>query len=72
MDKLINISYVINAIVFSLMGLVIFWLGFRIFDRLTPYHLWKEIIEEKNVALAIVVSGVSIGVCLIIASAIHG
>jgi uncharacterized membrane protein YjfL (UPF0719 family) len=46
--------------------------GFFVFDKLTPYALWKEIVEEKNVALAIVVGAVSIGLCLIISSAIHG
>jgi uncharacterized membrane protein YjfL (UPF0719 family) len=38
----------------------------------TPYHLWKEIIEEHNTSLAIVVGAMSIGIALIISSAIHG
>ncbi len=41
-------------------------------DKITPYDLWKEIVHEKNVALAIVVGSVALGICLIIASAIHG
>jgi len=68
----INMSYVINSIVFSGIGLVVFGVGFYIFDKLTPYNLWKEIIQDKNTALAIIVGAVSIGICIIIASAIHG
>ena len=72
MEKVINVGYVINSITFSVIGILIFGLGFWIFDRLTPYSLWKEVVEEKNVAVAIIVSAVALGVSLIIASAIHG
>lgn len=67
----INIGFLVNSIVFSFLGVFIFWVSFLIIDRLTPYHLWKEIIEEHNTALAIVVGAMSLGVCLIIAAAIH-
>lgn len=72
MSGLINLSYVVNAIVFSFLGVFIFWVSFRLIDRLTPYLLWKEIIEEHNIALAIIVGAVSLGICLIIAASIHG
>lgn len=71
MSGIINVSYVVNAIVFSFLGIFIFWVSFRLIDRLTPYLLWKEIIEEHNVALAIIVGAVSLGICIIIAAAIH-
>ena len=67
----INMAYVVSSILFSLIGLGVFGAGFYIFDKLTPYDLWKEIVREKNTALAIVVGAVSIGICVIIASAIH-
>ena len=70
--SLINLSYVVNAVVFSFLGVFIFWVSFRLIDRLTPYLLWKEIIEEQNIALAIIVGAVSLGICLIIAASIHG
>ncbi len=61
-----------SAIIFSFLGLAVFGLGFVIFDKLTPYHLWKEVVEKRNTALAIVVGSVALGTCLIIAAAIHG
>jgi uncharacterized membrane protein YjfL (UPF0719 family) len=70
-NDLINLNYIVNAVVFSGIGLTIFAVGFWVWDRLTPYHLWKEIVEEKNTALAIVVGAVSLGICSIIAAAIH-
>jgi len=71
MSDLINTGFVINAIVFAFLGVAIFWISFLIIDRLTPYHLWREIVENKNTALAIVVGAMSLGLCIIIAAAIH-
>ena len=61
----------LNAIVYAVLGIVIFVLAFFIIDKMTPYHLWKEIEEEKNLALAVLVGAMSIGICIIIAAAIH-
>ena len=66
------ISAVINSIVFSVLGVVVFWVSFLAIDTLTPYDLWKEISEKHNMALAIVVGAMSLGICTIIAAAIHG
>ena len=52
--------------------MVVFGLSFAVIDTLTPYNLWKEISQDKNVALAIVVGAMSLGICTIIAAAIHG
>lgn len=62
----------LSSLVYSFVGVLIFWISFLIIDRFTPYHLWKEIIEEKNMALAVVVGGIAIGICIIVAAAIHG
>jgi len=67
----IKFSALVSSILYSFIGVLIFWISFLIIDRLTPYHLWKEIIEEKNTALAVVVGGIAIGICIIVAAAIH-
>ena len=59
------------ATAFALLGIVIFILAFAVVDRVTPYSLWKEIVEEKNTALALLLGAASIGICIIIASAVH-
>ena len=64
-------AYILNALVYAILGIVIFVGAFAIVDMLTPYALWKEIVEEKNLALAVMVGAMSIGVCIIIAAAVH-
>jgi uncharacterized membrane protein YjfL (UPF0719 family) len=60
-----------SATVFSFLGILVFMVTFVTVDMLTPYHLWNEIVEDKNTALAILVGALSLGICIIIASAIH-
>jgi len=64
-------GYILNAIVYAILGILIFCLAFVIVDKMTPYDLWKEICENHNTALAIMVGLMSLGVCIIIASAVH-
>jgi uncharacterized membrane protein YjfL (UPF0719 family) len=61
-----------GSILYALVGVGVFWLCFLIVDKLTPYDLWSEIIDKKNVALAIVVGSMCIAIGLIVAAAVHG
>jgi uncharacterized membrane protein YjfL (UPF0719 family) len=63
---------IISSILFSGIGLGIFVVGFFLFDKVTPYRLWAEIVEKQNQALAIVVASISIALGLIISAAMHG
>ncbi len=73
MDNLqgLNAGALIASVVYALIGVGIFWLCFLIIDKLTPYHLWHEIVEKHNVALGIVVGAMSLGISVIVAAAIH-
>ena len=63
---------IVGSIMFALIGVAIFWITFVIIDKITPYDLWGEIVEKKNVALAIVVGSMCIAIGLIVAAAVHG
>ncbi len=72
MDQILTFKYILGAIVYSLLGLLILGFSFAIFDKLTPGDLWKEIVIEKNLPLAITVGAMTLAISQIIASAIHG
>jgi putative membrane protein len=63
---------IVGSIMFALIGVAVFWITFVIIDKITPYHLWTEIVEKKNVALAIVVGSICIAIGLIVAAAVRG
>jgi putative membrane protein len=67
----IQATNVLNAIIYAAIGIVIFAGAFLVIDKVTPYNLWKEIVQEHNTALAILIGTMSIGICIIIASAVH-
>jgi putative membrane protein len=71
-NYLTNLGPVGNSILFASIGLVIYGVGFWLLDRITPYHLWQEINEKQNTALAILIGSMAIGLALIISAAIHG
>lgn len=59
-------------ILFSVIGIAMAIVGYLIFDKCTPGDLHREIVENKNVAAAIVGGAVILGVCLIVAAAMLG
>jgi uncharacterized membrane protein YjfL (UPF0719 family) len=61
-----------GSLLFALLGVAVFWLCFVLIDKLTPYDLWREIVEKQNLALAIVVGAMCIAIGLIVAAAVLG
>ena len=63
---------IVSALVFSLIGLGVYIAGFILLDRLTPHvHFWRSINEGGNVALAIFLGSIVLGIAIIISAAIH-
>jgi putative membrane protein len=65
-------SVILGTILYAVIGVVVLWLSFAVIDKITPYKLWDELCEKKNVALAIVVGSMFIAIGQIVAAAIHG
>ncbi len=73
MSNLIDFKYVVAALVFALIGLVVFAVAFILLEVLTPkVEVWKELVEKQNVALAVFLGAAALGIAYIIGSAIHG
>ena len=58
------------TLVYSFVGLAIFGFGFWLFNKITPFSVQKEIEEDQNTALGIIIGAVIIGLAIIIAAAI--
>ena len=61
-----------TTVIFVLIGLVVFGLAFLIVVLAAPFSVKKEIEEDQNVSLAIIIGAVIIGVAMIISAAIQG
>ncbi|UDF34643.1 UNVERIFIED_ORG: DUF350 domain-containing protein [Shinella sp. XGS7] len=65
-------AVVLGSVLYAVIGVLVFWVSFVIVDKLTPYKLWEEIVEHKNLALAVVVGAMCISIGMIVAAAIKG
>ena len=70
LDNLGNAA--VSSAVFAGIGLAVFAIAFWIMTKLAPFSVKKEIEDDQNTALAVIIAGVLIGISLIIAAAISG
>ena len=60
------------AAVFSIMGLVLCGLVWLVLVKVLPFSLRKEMEDDQNIALGIVLGCLILGISIIIAASIHG
>jgi putative membrane protein len=60
------------AAVYTVFGVVVFAIAFVVMTKLTPFSVRKEIEEDQNTSLAIIMGSIVIGLAIIIAAAVHG
>jgi putative membrane protein len=63
---------IINSVIFSVIGIIMLLLAYLVIEKITPERSWKEIVENKNIGLAIIFAAFIIGISMIISAAIHG
>lgn len=61
----------LSTFVYSLIGIIIFIIAFYLMELLTPFSIKKEIEEDQNTALGIIIGAVIIALAMIISAAIH-
>jgi len=69
-DKLLPV--LATTLIFVFIGLIIFGLAYLIVVLVAPFSVKKEIEEDQNTALAIIIGALIIGIALIISAAIQG
>jgi putative membrane protein len=69
MDTLLPV--VVTTLIFVVLGLIVFALAFLVIAKAAPFSVRKEIEDDQNIALAIVIASVILGSALIIAAAVH-
>ena len=66
------IGHVKTAVVFAGLGIALFALMWVLIVKLTPFSIRKEIEEDQNTSLAILIGSVFLSIAIILAAAIHG
>ncbi len=63
---------IVETLVLTLIGLILFSVAFKIITKVSPFSIRKEIEEDQNIALGIVIAAVIIGIAMIVSAAVHG
>lgn len=72
MTSFLSTHAILSSICFSLLGTALLLLCYWIIEKLTPENTWKEVAQNKNIALAIVMGAFILGLSFIIGCAVHG
>ena len=70
MDELLPV--LATTVIFVAIGLVVCTVAFLIVVFVAPFSVKKEIEEDQNTSLAIIIGAIIIGVAMIISAAIQG
>jgi uncharacterized membrane protein YjfL (UPF0719 family) len=68
----LRVGSILSSLCYALIGMVIFGLAFIIFNKLMPFSVRKEIEDDQNTSLGVIIGSFLIGLAIIIAAAIHG
>jgi len=63
---------ILSTILYAFLGFGVFALALYIMNKVAPFSLHKEIEEDQNVALAILMGSIFIALAIIIQAAIRG
>jgi putative membrane protein len=67
-----HVRPIADSLIYSVLGAVVLYVMFRIFARKMPFSITKEIVEDQNVGLGIILGAIILGLSLIISAAIRG
>lgn len=70
--QMLDLPQLLGALIYSLIGIALFGLAFFIIVKVAPFSIRKEIEDDQNTALGIIIGSVIIGIALIISAAVHG
>ncbi len=67
-----DVRMFVLSIVYAAAGMILLYVGYRVFDLVTPTDMQKKIFDENNTAVAIAVGAFIVGLAIVIHGAIHG
>ena len=71
-DKMVDIGSILLALIYSAIGIALFGLAFLVIVKIAPFSIRKEIEDDQNTSLGIIIGSVIIGIALIISAAVGG
>lgn len=61
----------LNAVIFAALGLAVFFVACALAAKFAPFDIWKQLLEERNVAVAILAGAAILAIGWIVAAVMH-
>lgn len=71
MTEIIQLKAILASVIYSVLGIIILVISYFLVEKITPENTWKEVVQNKNTAVAMIASAYILAIAIIIASAIH-
>ena len=71
-DKMVDVGAILQALIYSAIGIALFGLAFFVIVKIAPFSIRKEIEDDQNTSLGIIIGSVILGISLIISAAVQG
>ena len=68
----VNVNVFLNTLIYTIFGVIVFALAFWVMVKVSPFPIRKEIEADHNVAVAVLMGSVILGLAIIIAANLHG
>ena len=66
-----TLSNMLSSVAYSAIGIVIFIVAYKLMERILPFNLDKELAEDQNTAVGVLIGSIMLGLAIIIAASIH-
>jgi uncharacterized membrane protein YjfL (UPF0719 family) len=66
-----TLQNLLASLAYSAIGILIFIAAYKLMERILPFDLDKELAEDQNTAVGVLIGSIMIGLAIIIAAAIH-
>lgn len=65
-----TVTSILLSVVFALLGFILLWVGYKMFDVFTPADIEKQVFDQGNMAAAVLTGAFIIGLAIVVAAAI--
>ncbi len=62
---------VISTLVYGVVGIALAMVGYQVFAWMLPFDVKKELEEDQNISVGVLLAALMLGICIVVAATIH-
>lgn len=66
----LTVSALLSTVLYGLLGIVLCVVGYFAFDRIAGLDIQRELVEDQNTAIGIMLAGAFVGIAIVVAAVV--